>query len=768
MKIALALICKGTKEEAKLLDRCLKYASPFVDGTFITITGGSEPEEVERVCKKHNANISHFTWVKDFSKARNFNFSQVNDTYDYILWLDADDVLRGGERIRPTISKNPDVDIFQFLYLYSFDENNNPDVVHTKARIVKNDGCVEWAGALHEDFKYNRKIVAKNVNGIEVLHLSNEKRFNDAKDRNVEIAQKQVEDDPSDPRSYWNLGNSLKAKGFDKEALIAFDTFIDISKSDDEKYIAYLRMAEAYWNLNEKEEAVKICRYAIGTKVDLPDAYFLLGDLFLEMNKNMDAIENYKIGLTKETPKYNILVFNPRDYDYRPMMNMAKAYFNLHLPTLALPLLEGCLEITPNDIALKEKVKIIKKEADKFNEVNKIIKRLKTYKDKNKIKKELDKIDLEMQAHPAICNLRNTMFIKEKSSGKDLVFYCGYTEREWDGNSLKEGIGGSEEAIIHLSNGLAKKGWNVVVYNNCGYKEKKIGDVLYKPFWSWNYRDKQDVVVLWRNAMPLDYDINSTKIFVDVHDVMQPGEFSDKRMSKCDGVFLKSEFHKTLFPNISQKCIVIPNGIKVEDFTELTEKDDKLLIHTSSPDRGLKAFIDGFRKIKKEIPDVKGKWCYGWGVWDVVYAGDSEKLKWKEQIQEEMREVGIEELGMISHKEVAELYKKAKILAYPSEFAEIDMISLTKAIASNCIPITTDFAAMGNKKDYGGIYIKSDKNKDNWCPSGKFDFSIDDTSKWSKEVIKVLKGKEVKLKRDKILQDFSWNKIVDEWEKIIK
>ena len=91
MKIALAMIAKDTLSEAVLLDQCLKNVSPFVDGIYITTD--SKEGHIKTIAEKYEANISEFKWVNDFSKARNFNFSQVPKDFDYILWCDADDVL---------------------------------------------------------------------------------------------------------------------------------------------------------------------------------------------------------------------------------------------------------------------------------------------------------------------------------------------------------------------------------------------------------------------------------------------------------------------------------------------------------------------------------------------------------------------------------------------------------------------------------------------------------------------------------------------------
>lgn len=767
--IALALIVKGSDKEAESLNTCLQNVSPYVDGIFITIT--QKNEKVEGVAKNYNAIISHFEWCNDFSKARNYNFSQVPIEYDYILWCDADDAFRGLENLTGVIKQHP-ADAYSMNYLYAFDEWNNPIVVHPKTQIVKNDGCVKWEGSLHEDFSPTRELKTYFIKDIERLHLTDEERVNENKQRNLDVALHQSKEHPDDPRSYWNLGNSYKGLMMDAEALRAFDTFLQHSQSDDEKYIVRLRRAESLWALGKKDKAIDEARYAIGLKPQYPDAYHLAGSLLFEMKQFEKARDMYLTGLMKKPPYYKIIVYNPRDYDYVPMMNLAKTYFALHLPQLSLPLMEGCLKICPKDENLKGLVKTMKKESVKADKIMALSVELKKIKDKKKLKIEIDKIPDEFKSHPAICNIRNTNFIKEESSGKDLVIFCGYTEEEWTPETAKtKGIGGSEEAVIWLSKGLVERGWNVTVYNNCGHKQRVFDGVTFAPFWMWNYRDKQDVMILWRSPKLVDYDINTEKLFIDLHDVISPGEFTDKRLEKIDKVFVKSQFHKSLFPNIpDEKIVVVPNGIDYNLFSGKTKKNKYLLLNTSSPDRSLRALIDGFYKVKQQVPEAECIWAYGWGVFDIVHGSDRKAMEWKEKIQQDMKDVGIKELGRVSHGDVAELYLKAGVFAYPSEFSEIDCISLSKAMAAGAVPVTTDFSAMGEKKIGGGIFIHSDKTKDNWCKPYQFDFSLEDEKKkqeWVDAVVKVLReGYDVEEMRV-WAKKYNWTNIIDVWNKYL-
>ena len=792
IKLALCVIVKGSDDEAERLRHCLSLSSMGVDGIFITITQPNEA--VEKVCEDYKAHVSHFSWCNDFSKARNFNFEQVPKTYTHILWLDADDGLRGIEKLKGILSQHSDVDTFILNYLYEFDKERNPTVVHMKTQIVKNDGCVKWIGAIHEDFQATRDITPFFIEGIERIHLSSGERAEQSKDRNLEIAKEQTEQKAGDPRSWWNYGNALRAMNKYAESIEAFDTFLRDSMSDEEKYLCRLRRSECYWALGKKKEAITEAQHAIGIRPEYPDAYNTLGSLYLDSGRYEDAAKMYLTGLIKKPPTYSILVYNPREYDYVPMKNLAKAYWMMSRPDMALPLLEHCLTIMPEDKETEKIVKQLKIETKNFDDILKKAEHLRTITDKEMLKKELAELPLEFQAHPAIAVIKNANFYKETSNGKDLVFYCGNTGEVWNPETAKtKGIGGSEEAVIWLSKLLSERGWNVEVYANCGTEDTVYDGVKWRPFWSWNVRDKQDVVVLWRTPAPVKFDINADRVYIDLHDVIQDGEFTPERLKKITKIFVKSEFHRSLFPSIPDKQIVIcPNGIDADLFqTEyiqssrahgegnyeinkkseyISARDPMLMVNTSSPERSLSALLDCYQEIKKVVPRAKLQWAYGWTVFDIAHATNAKLMAWKDEMRKRMEELGVEELGRISHGQVAELYKKANIFAYPSEFAEIDCISLSKAMAAGAVPITTDFSAMGEKKDHGGVFIHSKKTKSDWAQPYQIDFAMQDQrmkEQFINAAIYNLENPKSEGHREEMRDwarfTFDWNKVADRW-----
>lgn len=770
MKIALSIICKASDSEAEVLAKCLASFGPVVDKVFLTITG--ENQKCEEVGKLFNAEISHFEWCNDFSKARNFALSQIPKEYDYWMWADADDAGEGLENLRKTIEEHPETDAFIFNYLYGFDEWKNPVVVHMKTRVLRNDGCVEWRGRLHEDFHNFRELNAKFVEGIQWIHNTNGERADGSAQRNVEIAKEMAEAEPNDPRSYWNLGNALKAAGQDKEALETFNLFLNRTQSEEEKYVALCRVAEIYVNIKDNFKALDTIRLAIGIRPTYPDAYITCAKILCQLKRFQDAKEQVMMSLQLEPPYRKIIVFNPRDYDLEPLKLLAHIYMNLDLPQLALEALKACEQIVPKDEKLKGLIAMIEKEAEKSDKIIELVSKLKDADDET-ILKEIEGLDPDYRSHPAICNLRNTRLIKKESSGKDVVFYCGFTEDQWHPEiAAKRGIGGSEEAVIHITKRLAKAGYNVTVYNNCGYKTLLFDGVTYKPFWEWNYRDKQDVVVLWRSPKALEYEINADKIFLDLHDVIPDGEFTEKRLARLTKVFVKSQAHKILFPSIPEdKFVVVQNGIEWDKFQTGEERDPFLILNTSSPDRSLKTLLNAFKEVKKRVPEAKLKWAYGWGVWDSVFSGENVREAWKTEVTGLGNSIeGFEALGRIGHEEIAKLYQKASVFAYPTAFYEIDCISARKAQAAGAVPVVTDFAALDETVQYG-TKIKVDKEKENWGKPYQFDFGLQDdraVQEWIDACVQELTNRRdeayIKEMRD-WTKKFDWEAIADTWIK---
>ena len=82
-------LCMIVKDEENVIERCLKSVKGIFDEIIIVDTGSSD--STKKIVSKYTDKIYDYKWNNDFSEARNYSFSKA--TCDYIMWLDADDVL---------------------------------------------------------------------------------------------------------------------------------------------------------------------------------------------------------------------------------------------------------------------------------------------------------------------------------------------------------------------------------------------------------------------------------------------------------------------------------------------------------------------------------------------------------------------------------------------------------------------------------------------------------------------------------------------------
>ncbi len=334
-------------------------------------------------------------------------------------------------------------------------------------------------------------------------------------------------------------GIAFQAEHFAK-ALRLFDRAIQANPDDAE---AYYSRGNALYVLQQCPAAVESYDKAILLKPDFAEAHHNRGSVLHMLQQFQAAIESYD----------KAILLKP-DYE-EAISNRANTLQSLMLYQAALQNYEKAMRLQPEYESCKK--------TGVFDSVEIQVAQIAKIKDKSVLKAALDALPLVLHSHPAVSGLRNTNFVKTGSSGKDLVFFCLPTDEIWNPRTARtKGIGGSEEAVIWLSRLLHQRGWNVTVYAYCGAREEDFDGISWKPYWMWNHRDKQNVTVIWRYPQFTSYPINSDKVIVDLHDVAPEGEFTPERLQRIHRIFVKSSFHRSLFPNIpDEKFVIIPNGI---------------------------------------------------------------------------------------------------------------------------------------------------------------------------------------------------------------
>lgn len=216
-------LCMIVKNEEALLGRCLASVRDVVDEIVIVDTGSSDGTKA--IAEKFTQKIYDFEWIQDFSAARNYSFSKAE--CEYILWLDADDVVTANDAAKLLALKEKlqkTVNVVMLRYDVCFDNFDNVTLSYYRERIVKNAPANVWQDAVHEVIVPSGEILYSDIAIQHRKPLQEKTAFNP---RNLNIYRKQIEDGkPFSPRQQFYYARELMYAELTEQAVAEFEKFL--------------------------------------------------------------------------------------------------------------------------------------------------------------------------------------------------------------------------------------------------------------------------------------------------------------------------------------------------------------------------------------------------------------------------------------------------------------------------------------------------------------------------------------------------------------
>lgn len=359
--ISLGMIVRN---EGRTLERCLESVKDHVDEIVIGLAGQST-DDTAQIARKYTDKVFDIEWTDDFSSARNRVLQEV--TGEYFLWLDGDDELVvEGPSLHELIASHPEVEAFYWGYDYAQDENDNCVCYLVRERLVKLSAGWSWSGKVHEVLLGRPDHTRLLVDSVLTRHHKPADKHDPR--RNLEILYQQLaEQEPNpDPRILSYLGSENATHGDIKEAIVHWQRFVAVSGWDEEKYQAQHRIADCWRALGDSERARQADFAAIRIRPDWPDAYLGLAETAYRSGQWNECIEWTKSAGTKSYPR-TMLILNPRDYDYDPLLILGLAYTQLQDYEIALDNFRKAYAIRPEP-GLALQIQIIEEE-DRLHKV---------------------------------------------------------------------------------------------------------------------------------------------------------------------------------------------------------------------------------------------------------------------------------------------------------------------------------------------------------------------------------------------------------------
>ena len=243
-KISVSMIVKNEEE---IIEKALKSVKDFEE---IVITDTGSDDDTFECAQKYTNKTFHFSWIDDFSVARNFSLDQCKN--EWRLILDADDELEEGglEKIQKVLNCiEPTVDAILF------DIHFQDKFSHSQIRLIKKG--VKYLFPIHEYPDAKRQFKSD----IKIFHTSSSSHLKDP-DRNLRILKNIIKKEPTARNTYY-LASEYYYKGRYITAAFWFEKYLKIATFKSEKSDAYLLLAKCYWELSEGDQARDNCLKAI-------------------------------------------------------------------------------------------------------------------------------------------------------------------------------------------------------------------------------------------------------------------------------------------------------------------------------------------------------------------------------------------------------------------------------------------------------------------------------------------------------------------------
>jgi len=750
MKLSLSMIVKSN--EGKLLDTALKSISKYVDEIVIV----TEAKGLETVCKKYGAKLYFRKWDDNFSNQRNFAFEKC--TGDWVLWIDSDDSVKNPQKIRKLLEMcGPEVMAIVANYVYQRDKAGNVLIEHWRERIVRNHSGFKWTGALHETLMNESNPPMVRTQDFEIIHDLHDE--DNAKTiRNLQILEKEVAEsignrekkyEEIDPRLLYYLGVTYKSLGMREEAEEILRKFVNMSGWDQHRFGAYLDLVDIALEFNAKKPAQDYALMAIGEFPQFPDGYFMAGKVATYFMDYKKGAEWLRTGFSKEKATGDWVLVGR---EQKAFLDMAICLMNLNDFKESRVYLDKLAKLNPKD----KQVKVLIKENQKLLDIRKVADAFLTIFQKATKKervKLLEAAPKELQDTPALIEMRKMTLGPTKWGERSVVLYCGSSWEDWSPSIVTSGIGGSEEAVINMALELKRLGWDITVFNSCGTDAGMHDGVMYKDYLEFNYDDEFNILIGWRYPGFFNRKFNARKTYLWMHDTQNPAAFTEVVLGNLDKVILLSKYHRSLFPTIpEEKVLYSANGILPEQFKGEEPRKRHKLIYSSCPSRGLEVLVDIWPEIKEKYKDAELDIYYGFENFIKGNENNPSKMKWMDELQQKMRQSGINYHGRIGHLELAREMMKSDIWAYPCVFPEISCITAMKAMCSGAMPVTIPYGAVGETLHGFGYQTKST------------DIMKEETREEYKELL--LRAMGEKYDRYKMMEygkTLTWEKVAENW-----
>lgn len=317
-------VCIITKNEEQNIEHCLKPLRAYEWEIVVVDTGSTD--HTREIASKYADKILDYSWTQDFSAARNFSISQA--TYDTILVIDSDEYLT-------------EIDIDALLSLTEthptqvgllsrenhYQMNGTDSVYIDLVERLFSRKYYHYKGIIHEQVVL-KEPTKHSYATYQIPLILNHSGYNTSEEalfqkawRNITLLEKDLETNPENPYTYFQLGQSYNMIHDDENACFYYGKGLSYDVDPHAEYVQMMVIGYGYalLHLNRPEEALGLNGVydAFATSADfitLMGLIYLRNDQYmkamLEFVKALSCKNAHVVGANSFIPSYNIGLIN--------------------------------------------------------------------------------------------------------------------------------------------------------------------------------------------------------------------------------------------------------------------------------------------------------------------------------------------------------------------------------------------------------------------------------------------------------------------------
>jgi len=355
-------VCMIVKNEEEALPKCLDSVKGLGDELIIVDTGSTD--KTVEIAKSYGASVYHFEWIDDFSAARNVSLKHAAG--DWILWLDADDILpadqhalvkklmeparRGGAQSRHVPARD-------HAFYFKLENVGGDTSTCYQLRMFPNVDGVMFEMPVHEQVTPSlmRLGITKHLFAdVKVVHTgyTSEEVIAQKKQKYLKILESWVEEHPEDYLSRAHIALTYHTSGRADDAIREYEKIIHESPCANESQYLYLNsmvfLGRSYMQNSQYDKAIELFEQVLKSETDYNLAHASLGECYTYIQQPDDAI--YHLERAKDTITTSFFPLEVENIRYYMRYFLGKNLERKERLADAIPEYQTAIQIQPNQM----------------------------------------------------------------------------------------------------------------------------------------------------------------------------------------------------------------------------------------------------------------------------------------------------------------------------------------------------------------------------------------------------------------------------------